>query len=130
MAADERIVPILVYDDIQKAHDFLVRVFGFASGGVHKDDDGQVVHGEVKQGDAKIWLHRAAPELHLVSARSRSDASGGLVVYVDDVDAHFQRTRKAGGRIDSEPQDQDYGQREYGVTDLEGHRWWFATPLS
>jgi hypothetical protein len=23
-----------------------------------------------------------------------------------------------------------YGQREYGLTDPEGHRWWFATPLS
>jgi uncharacterized glyoxalase superfamily protein PhnB len=130
MAADERIVPILVYDDIQKAHDFLVRAFGFASGGVHRDDSGQVVHGEVKQGNAKIWLHRAAPDLKLVPAHSQSTATGGLVVYVDDVDAHFQRARQAGGRIDSEPRDEPYGQREYGVTDLEGHRWWFATPLS
>jgi hypothetical protein len=22
-----------------------------------------------------------------------------------------------------------YGQREYGARDLEGHRWWFASPL-
>ena len=23
-----------------------------------------------------------------------------------------------------------YGQREYGARDPEGHRWWFATPVS
>jgi uncharacterized glyoxalase superfamily protein PhnB len=26
--------------------------------------------------------------------------------------------------------DQPYGQREYGVRDCEGHRWWFATPAT
>lgn len=28
-----------------------------------------------------------------------------------------------------QPVDQPYGQREYGARDLEGHRWWFASPL-
>jgi uncharacterized glyoxalase superfamily protein PhnB len=56
-------------------------------------------------------------------------ANSGLVVHVDDVDAHYQRARSAGARIDSEPVDQPYGQREYGARDLEGHRWWFAAPV-
>jgi uncharacterized glyoxalase superfamily protein PhnB len=37
------------------------------------------------------------------------------------------RARLAGA-FDSEPTDQPYGRREYGVRDLEGHRWWFGTP--
>jgi uncharacterized glyoxalase superfamily protein PhnB len=49
-------------------------------------------------------------------------------VYVTDVDAHFTRARLAGATIESEPRDMDYGQREYGAVDPEGHRWWFATP--
>jgi hypothetical protein len=28
-----------------------------------------------------------------------------------------------------QPTDQFYGDRRYGVTDLEGHLWWFATHL-
>jgi uncharacterized glyoxalase superfamily protein PhnB len=39
-------------------------------------------------------------------------ANSGLVVYVDDVDAHYERARGAGARIDSEPVNQPYGQRE------------------
>jgi uncharacterized glyoxalase superfamily protein PhnB len=30
----------------------------------------------------------------------------------------------------SEPRDKDYGQRQFGVRDPEGHDRWFATPLA
>ena len=48
---------------------------------------------------------------------------------VDDDDTHFRRATAGGAVIDSEPTDQDYGQREHGARDPEGHRWWFATPI-
>jgi uncharacterized glyoxalase superfamily protein PhnB len=51
-------------------------------------------------------------------------------VLVPDVDAHYEQAKAAGGEIISEPTDQDYGQREYGVRDPEGHRWWMATPFA
>jgi uncharacterized glyoxalase superfamily protein PhnB len=47
-------------------------------------------------------------------------------VYVDDVDAHCARAREAGARLLSEPTDQFYGDRTYGVEDLAGHQWNFA----
>jgi MerR family transcriptional regulator, thiopeptide resistance regulator len=126
----QRIIPLLVYEDIERAHDFLVDVFGFRAGGIERDGDGQVVHGEVVVGDKVIWLHRVTPEHEMASPRTMNAATGGLVVHVDDVDPHFEHARAAGATIDSEPSDQPYGQREYGVRDLEGHRWWFATPLA
>src|SRR5271170_6543589 len=46
------VVPILVYEDIEAAHDFLVGTFGLTSGGLHRLDDGTVVHGEVRNGGA------------------------------------------------------------------------------
>ena len=55
---------------------------------------------------------------------------GGLSVRLPDVDAHYARVKAAGARIEREPTDQPYGLREYGVRDLEGHRWWFSTPLA
>jgi uncharacterized glyoxalase superfamily protein PhnB len=122
----ERIIPLLVYQDIPAAHDFLVEAFGFETGGVMRDVAGQAVHGEVRAGGAPIWLHRVTAEHGLAVVDA---SSSGLVVYVDDVDAHFKRARSAGARIDAEPVDQPYGQREYGARDPEGHRWWFATPV-
>ena len=105
-------------------------MFGFGPGGVQRDGQGVVVHGEVTAGDVVIWLHRVSGEHEMASPRTLAAQSGGLVVHVDDVDAHYKRARDAGARIDSEPTDQEYGQREYGVRDREGHRWWFATALT
>jgi uncharacterized glyoxalase superfamily protein PhnB len=124
------LIPILVYEDIEAAHDFLVDTFGFASGGIQRSDDGTVVHAEVRAGDRPIWLHRATTEHEMDSPRRAGSAHGGIEVVVPDVDAHFAKTKGAGARIDREPSDQEYGLREYGVQDLENHRWWFSSPLT
>jgi uncharacterized glyoxalase superfamily protein PhnB len=123
-----RVIPVLTYQDIPAAHDFLVRAFGFNGGGVHRNADGQPVHAEVRAGDNPIWLHRVTAEHRLDSPLATDVANAGLVVSVDDVDAHYERARAAGAVIDSQPVDQPYGQREYGARDLEGHRWWFGAP--
>ena len=128
MSHVERLIPVLSYQDIAAAHDFLVRAFGFASGGVQHDASGQPVHGEVRAGDTSIWLHCVMPEHQLTSPLAADVANSGLFVYVDDLDAHYERARAGGARIDSPPVDQPYGQREYGARDLEGHRWWFGAP--
>ena len=130
MPTFERIIPLLVYEDIPAAHDFLVNAFGFEPGGVERNGQGQAVHGEVRAGRSTIWLHRATEEHRLASPRVANMSHCGLVVHVDDVDAHYERARATGAHIESEPTSKPYGQREYGARDLEGHRWWFATPLS
>lgn len=127
---NEKLIPVLVCQDIAAEHDFLVEVLGFSSGGIHRDADGQAVHGEVILGDFVIWLHRVVDELKLASPRSMPAVSTGLFMYVADVDDHYERARARGARLDSAPKDMPYGQREYGLTDPEGHRWWFATPLT
>jgi uncharacterized glyoxalase superfamily protein PhnB len=130
MPTFERVTPLLVCRDIQAAHDFLVQAFGFESGGVERGADGQPVHGEVRIGGTAIWLHRVSVEDQLGAPASVDMAGAGLVVHVSDVDVHFARARAAGARIDGEPIDQPYGQREYGARDREGHRWWFVMPLA
>lgn len=128
--AFDRVIPLLVYRDIQAAHDFLVSAFGFESGGIQRAADGQVVHAEVRVGNAPLWLHRVTGEHGLASPASAGVSDAGLVVYVSDVDQHYAQARSAGAQIDSEPTDQPYGQREYEARDQEGHRWWFAMPLA
>ena len=48
---------------------------------------------------------------------------------VDNVDAHFERAKKAGAKILEEPQDTFYGHRRYGAEDPEGHQWFFAQEI-
>ena len=123
------VIPILVYEDIEAGHDYLVEVFGFTSGGLHRDEDGTVVHAEVRNGDAAIWLHAVTEEHEMVSPRGAAASHGGLEVMVPDVDAHYAHSVAAGARIDREPTDQAYGLREYGSRDPENHRWWFSSPI-
>lgn len=128
--AQTAVIPVLVYEDIEAAHDFLVGTFGFTSGGLHRTDDGTVVHGEVRMGDAAIWLHAVTEEQQMATPRGSAQSHGGLEVIVDDVDAHYVWSKAAGAHIDRGPTDQAYGLREYGARDPENHRWWFSTPLA
>lgn len=129
MPESHPIIPLLVYQDIQAAHVFLVNAFGFAPGRLDRDPNGNVVHGEVRAADQVIWLHRATADHGLASAVAQAMATGGLVVDVDNVDAHVAHARSSGAVIKSEPTNQSYGRREYEARDLENHRWWFGTPL-
>lgn len=130
MSTINRLIPLLVCADISAEHDFLVEAFGFVSGGIHRTPEGQAVHAEVQSGELVIWLHRVAADLNLASPNSLPAASSGLVVHVSDVDAHYAHAKARGAILDSGPQDMPYGEREYGARDPEGHRWWFATPLT
>jgi MerR family transcriptional regulator, thiopeptide resistance regulator len=130
MTSVDRLVPLLVYEDIAAAHDFLVDAFGFESGGVERNAEGDVIHGEVRAGATTIWLHRVAEQFQLASARGMAALSGYLIVEVDDVDAHYERVRAAGVRVDGAPEDQPYGVRAYEAWDIEGHRWGFMSPLA
>jgi MerR family transcriptional regulator, thiopeptide resistance regulator len=120
------LIPVVPYEDIRRGHDFLVDVLDLESGGLVEDGNGTVVHGEVRAGNRRIWLHAAAGGLSTPNASG--SRSAGIVVHVADVDAHFARAKAAGAHILREPTDEDYGQREYGVRDPEGHDWYLATP--
>lgn len=120
-------IPVLPYADIRAAHDFLIDVLGLDSGGL-VEHDGKVVHGEVRAGDRRFWLHE--PSGGLTTPAHVGSRTGGIVLHVADVDAHHARVRATGATIRREPTDEDYGQREYGVRDPEGHDWYIATPFA
>ena len=123
------IVPLLVYRDIERAQEFLVRAFGFERGPLERADDGSVVHGGVHHEGQVIWLHRVMDQEGWLAAETSTATTGELVVHVSDVDDHCARARAAGAEIEYGPMDQDYGVREYGTRDLEGRRWAFVSPL-
>jgi uncharacterized glyoxalase superfamily protein PhnB len=126
MATD--ISPYLYYEDGAAAMDWLIEAFGFEEAMRMTDDDGRVVHGELTLGDSRVMLgqiDRSGYE----SPRKRGGGTAGVHVYVDDVDAHFERAKAAGADIRMEPTDQEYGDRRYDAKDLEGHDWFFAQRL-
>jgi len=118
---------LLVYDDLAAAHEYLTRVYGLTAGPLERDPGGRPVHGEVRAGDHVIWLHPAGDGYR--SPRALGGVTAMTVIVVDDADAHHDRCAKSGADIIKEPVDQPYGVREYGARDLEGHLWYFQSPL-
>jgi uncharacterized glyoxalase superfamily protein PhnB len=52
---------------------------------------------------------------------------GGTYLFVDDVDAHLEKARRAGADVIMKATDMPYGDRVYCALDPEGHLWAFAT---
>jgi uncharacterized glyoxalase superfamily protein PhnB len=135
------VIPMLAYEDGAAAIDWLTSAFGFSEQTRFTDDDGTVTHAELETGSGTIML--ATPSRDYVSPKRLRELStearkmaevpyviDGVLIEVDDVDAHFARAREAGATILSEPADQSVGIRHYRAEDLEGHRWMFSQDIS
>jgi uncharacterized glyoxalase superfamily protein PhnB len=117
----------VIYRDDRAALEWLEKAFGFETSLVITDNDGKIVHAEMKHRGALVMIARE------FAANMKSPKSLGgmntqiLHVHLDtDVDAHCARARSAGAEILMDPADQFYGDRTYRAMDPEGHVWVFA----
>jgi DNA-binding transcriptional MerR regulator len=124
-----RRISILVYRDLQAAHDFLVNVFGLTPGEIVLGPDGRAVHAEVYAGDGLVWLHAETSDYRLASPATLGASTATMAVMVDDVDEHHRMVAAKGGEIVYDPTDQPYGYREYSARDCEGGLWSFMKEL-
>jgi uncharacterized glyoxalase superfamily protein PhnB len=131
-----RVIPMLAYEDGPAALGWLVKAFGFRERMRLTDEDGTLGHGELELGDGVVMLATPTPDYQgprrhreaCEAARKWSEVPwviDGVLVHVDDVDAHFERAKEAGATILTEPKDTANG-RLYRAEDLEGHRWMFS----
>ncbi len=122
-----RVTPYLLYSDVAAAMEFLAKAFGLEEYGERfTDAEGRVTHAAVKIGNDGVIM-MGCPGSAYKNPKALGNATQSLYIYVEDVDAHFARARKAGAKILNEPQDQFYGDRRYGAEDPEGHQWYFAS---
>jgi uncharacterized glyoxalase superfamily protein PhnB len=132
-----RISTSLAYQDATQAIDWLCRAFGFEVRIKVMGDDGTVVHSELTFGDGVVMVagERSGPGMLARSPKSLGGAcTQALFMYVDDIQAHYERACAAGAKITRELAVSDYGaeywaDRGYAVTDPEGHNWHFAQRL-
>jgi uncharacterized glyoxalase superfamily protein PhnB len=120
-----RITPYLYYEDVAQALSWLSEAFGFRERMRMPGPDGSIQHAELELADGVIMLGCPGPDYR--NPKRLSAVTQNIYVYVDDVDKHFERAKRAGARILQEPADQFYGDRRYGAVDPEGHEWYFAT---
>lgn len=123
----QTIFPILRYEDARGAIRSLAEAFGFVELFSVPDSGPMVRHAQLKLGTNVIMLGSVRPGEGMASPRTLGAGTQALSVYVDDLDAHFERARAAGAEVLSPPTETDFGAREYHARDLEGHLWTFGT---
>lgn len=118
------ILPHLTYRNVADALAWLTKAFGFVEHYRFGEPGGRVNGAQMHLGDAWIMLNSARPGS--ASPAQAGHQTQSLTVFVDDVDAHFERAKLAGAKIVEDLHETAYGERQYGVEDLEGHHWLFS----
>ena len=111
------VIPVLIYPDVAKAAEWLCQAFGFTV--------------RLRIGNHRVQLN--AGEGALVVAEgdpAEGENSHSVMVRVEDIDRHYQRSREHGARELHAPADHPYGERQYSVQDFAGHRWTFTQSIA
>jgi len=116
------IVPILVYEDVGKALEFLARAFGFKER-LRAEWGGSISHAQMDIGAGSIMLGKQGGPF---TAPSGDAVSQYAHVHVDNVDQHFAKAKSEGAAILKEPADMPFGVRQYTAKDIGGHWWTFS----
>ena len=95
------VFPYLHVGGAAKAIEFYATVFGATEKFRLTDPGGRIQHAELDFGGTAATIH----------------------LHVDDADAVIRRAAEAGAEVESEPQDQFYGERSGSIRDPFGHRW-------
>ncbi|MFL9483508.1 VOC family protein [Chitinophagaceae bacterium LWZ2-11] len=119
------IIPVLAYEDVTKAVDWLCKTFGFKErwrAGSHR---AQLTFGS---GTIAVTEQQVSQANRLGSINNWAQHS--LLVQVPDVMRHYNHVKESGAHILQPPVDYPYGERQYSVEDIGGHIWVFSESIA
>jgi len=91
------------------------------------DPQGKIGHAEIRIGDSVIMLADEHPAMGYRSPRALGGSSVSILLYLEGVDAVFERAVKAGAKALRPVTNQFYGDRSGTLEDPFGHVWTIAT---
>jgi len=100
---------------------FLKRAFGAQEVAKYASPDGVVHHAVVHVGDSVIEMGEAHGKYETMEAM--------FYLYVPDMEGVYRQALAAGATSFQEPTDQPYGDRNAGVKDAFGNKWYIATHI-
>jgi len=121
------VTPSLFVRNARQAIDFYKKALGAEETVCMTGPDGKIGHAEIKVGDSFIFLSDENPTWGTKSPQSLGGATGGLYLYIEDVDKSFQRALDAGGQLKMPVTDMFWGDRLGSFVDPFGHNWTLAT---
>jgi len=121
------ITPYLTIKGASEAMAFYKKAFGAEETTRMSGPDGKsVMHAEMKIGDSLFMLGEEWPGMSK-GPISLGGSPVGLFLYVQDVDAAYQRAVSAGATSEQPPTDMFWGDRYAKLKDPFGHQWSIGT---
>jgi len=114
--------PYLIVSNAAATIMFLQTVFSGELLRSFPDEQGRLIHAEVRVDDTVLMLADSAPEWPPVPAY--------VHVYVKDVDDTYSRAIAAGAKSVQAPEKKQDEDKRGGVKDVGGTTWWIATRVA
>jgi len=119
--------PYLAVNNGAAAIEYYKHVFGAVETLRMAEESGRIGHAELTIGGGAIMLSDEYPEMDVRSPLTIGGSPVTLHLYVEDVDAVFERAIAGGAKILRPIADQFYGDRAGKLVDPFGHLWFIAT---
>lgn len=121
------ITPYLMIKNANSAIEFYKKAFNAQELFRMNGTDETIAHAELRIGDSVFMLSDEYPEMNYLSPQSIGASPFFMHLYVQDVDAVFDKAIAAGGTVLKPVEDQFYGDRSGTIKDPFGHLWSIAT---
>jgi uncharacterized glyoxalase superfamily protein PhnB len=109
---ESSIIPVLGYENVPKAVEWLCRVFGFVE--------------RLRIGEHRAQLIFGNGAIVVAGRHSDVHSTDSIMMRAENIDSHCEHARQNGARILYPPDDYAYGERQYTAEDLDGHIWTFS----
>ena len=123
------LIPVLTVDDAAQAIEFYKRAFGAKERMRMPGPDGRIAHAELEFGDAVLMLSDPFPHGSTRPPKELGGTTGGVMIYVENVDEVVQQAVDAGATVTMAADDMFWGDRFGTVSDPFGHEWHLATHI-
>jgi PhnB protein len=122
-----RVTPYLCVDGADAAIAFYTKVLGATEKVRMGAPQGKIGHAELELGDSIVMLADEHPEVGFLGPKTVGGTPVTISVYVEDVDAVYERAVAEGASAERPVENQFYGDRTGQFQDPFGHRWHVAT---
>ena len=121
------VMPMLVCRDAAAEMEFCKTTFGAVELVRRPGPEGTVAHAAMTIGGQMIMIEGEFPTLSSHAPQPDGSSPVVLYVYVEDVDAAFERALGAGARVLIPLKNQFWGDRTGRIVDPSGHVWTLST---
>jgi PhnB protein len=121
------VTPYLIINGASEAIEFYKKAFGATELFRMAQPNGKIGHAEIKIGDSPIMLADEVSEMGHSGPQTLGGSPISILLYVEDVDAVFNRAIAEGAQQQRPVEDKFYGDRSGSLVDPFGHIWHIAT---